>query len=221
MDAAMTSRYALTSPPETVRTAFGLAAIDDFPPREAIAPTEPVGIVRLSPRGMREFRLVRWGLIPGWMRDPSQISTLFSARAETAAEKPAFRGGLRHRRCLVPADAFYVWSGAKGRRKSHLVRPRAGGPIAFAGIADHWIGADGSELETMAILTVEANSTLTGLAERMPAIVHPDAFAAWIDCRAGADGSVPRLLAPPPEDFLEVVDAGPPVRARRKGTEGA
>src|SRR4051812_41187242 len=99
----MCSRYNLTSPPEAVRAYFGHHNEAVFPPRYNIAPTQPVLIVRPDGRGRRELVLVRWGLIPSWAKDPRTFSTLINARAETAAEKPAFRAALSYRRCLVPA----------------------------------------------------------------------------------------------------------------------
>jgi putative SOS response-associated peptidase YedK len=108
------SRYSLTSPPEAVRSLFACASVDDFPPRYNIAPTEPVMIVRHDPKGARELCLVRWGLIPPWVKDPREFATLINARAESAAEKPSFRGAMRHRRCLVPASGFYEWTGQRG-----------------------------------------------------------------------------------------------------------
>ncbi|MDX2156083.1 MAG: SOS response-associated peptidase [Hyphomicrobiaceae bacterium] len=214
----MTLRYSLTSPPEVVAEAFGLHTIDPFPPRIAVAPTEPVGIVRRTLRGSRELHLVRWGLIPSWMKDPARKAALFTARAETVADKPSFRGGLRHRRCLVPADSFYAWSGETGRRTCHQFRARSGRPMALAGIADHWLGADGSELETMALLTVAANAVVASVTDRMPVILAPGDYDRWLDCRSGEAVSVLELLEPAPDHLLEGLAAGPLPRARMKGS---
>ncbi len=109
----MCSRYSLTSPPEAVRRMFGLDRVDVFPPRYNIAPTQPMLVVRLDQAGRREVALVRWGLIPSWAKQPNLAGALINARAETAADKPSFRGPFRHRRCLIPADGFYEWTGAR------------------------------------------------------------------------------------------------------------
>ena len=98
----MCSRYSMTSPPEAVRDLFAYETDADFPPRYNIAPTQPVPIVHLDPKGARALSLVRWGLIPSWVKDPREFSTLINARSETAAEKPAFRAAMRRRRCLFP-----------------------------------------------------------------------------------------------------------------------
>lgn len=201
----MCSRYSLTSPPEAVRSYFGTFNLEEFPPRYNIAPTQPVLIVRNSARHEREMMLVRWGLIPSWVKDPGEFSTLINARAETATEKPSFRASMRHRRCLVPTDGFYEWTGAKGEKQPHLIRPKGGGLMAMAGIYEHWLGADGSEIETMAILTVAANATMRAIHDRMPAILPPEAFAMWLDCRSGSADLAPALLVPAPARLLEIV----------------
>jgi putative SOS response-associated peptidase YedK len=205
----MCSRYSLTSPPEAVRASFETVNELPFPPRYNIAPTQPVLIVRLNPRAEREMTLVRWGLLPPWVKDPRTFTTLINARSETAAEKPSFRGAMRHRRCLVPANGFYEWTGKPGAKQPHAIRPRNGGLIAFAGLYEHWLGADGSELETMAILTTSANATASAVHDRMPVILGPDSFAAWLDCRGGTSAGLERLLVPAPDDLLDVQAVNP------------
>ena len=202
----MCSRFSLTSPPEAVRSYFGTFNAEVFPPRYNIAPTQPVMIVRLSERRERIMHLVRWGLIPSWVKAPAEFTTLINARAETATEKPSFRSSMRHRRCLVPTDGFYEWTGEKGAKRPHLIRPRGGGLMAMAGIHEHWLGADGSEIETMAILTVAANKLMSSVHDRMPAILAPDVFDVWLDCRSGRSEFAAELLVPAPEELLEIVE---------------
>ncbi len=202
----MCSRYSLTAPPQAVRSYFATGNALEFPARYNIAPTQPVLIVRRTLAGEREQYLVRWGLIPSWVKEPREFSTLINARSETAAEKPSFRGAMRHRRCLVPATGFYEWTGKPGAKQPHLFRPRGGGLMAFAGLADHWVGADGSELETMAILTTAANATMAPYHDRMPVILDPAHFDVWLDCTSGTSKFAESLLAPAPAGLLEVVD---------------
>lgn len=202
----MCSRYSLTSPHEAVRRVFGYVNDEPFPPRYNIAPTQPVAIVRTSAAVARELALVRWGLIPPWVKDPGQFSTLINARAESLAEKPSFRGAYRHKRCLVPADGFYEWIGKPGAKRPHLIRPVAGGPIAFAGLYEQWMGAEGSEIDTMAIITVAANRTVGAIHDRMPAIIAPDHFEEWLDCRGREPREVAHLLAPAADDLLAIVE---------------
>lgn len=200
----MCSRYSLTSPPEAVRAYFGLGEIEPFPPRYNIAPTQPAHIVRIGVRGQRELVLVRWGLIPGWVKDPAQFSTLINARAETLAEKPSFRGALRHKRCLVPTNGFYEWTGKAGAKQPHLIGRREMGLFAFAGLYEQWMGADGSEIDTMAIVTVPANDTVSEVHDRMPAILDPALFDAWLDCRSGEGGEAQAMLTPAPDGVLDI-----------------
>ena len=200
----MCSRYNLTAPPEAVRALFAATGEADFPPRYNIAPTQPALIVRNGPDAQRELVLVRWGLIPSWAKEPNQIkTTLINARAESAAGKPSFRGPLRHRRCLVPATGFYEWTGRPGAKQPHHMTPRDGSLMALGGLWEHWLGADGSELETMTILTVEANQSMARLHDRMPLIIQPDDFDRWLDCRPGTAEFIQDLMRPAPEDFLD------------------
>jgi putative SOS response-associated peptidase YedK len=216
----MCSRYSLTSPPEAVRATFRHVNVASFPPRYNIAPTQPTAIVRLGHTGERELVLVRWGLIPAWVKDPGRFSTLINARAETALEKPSFRGAMRHRRCLVPTDGFYEWIGPAGAKRPHLIRPRAGGPIAFAGLHETWLGAEGSELDTMAILTVAANPTVAPIHDRMPAILAPEAFEAWLDVKGVEARAAALLLRPAPADLLEAFEVTSRLNnARNEGPE--
>lgn len=216
----MCSRYSLTAPPEAIAKLFGAVPGEGFPPRYNIAPTEPVGIVRNAHAASgREFVLVRWGLIPSWVKDPREFSTLINARSESAHEKPSFRGAMRHRRCLVPADGFYEWTGAKGAKRPHLIRLANHGPFAFAGLAEHWLGADGSELETMAILTTQASADMAHIHDRMPVILSTSDYDRWLDCRPGTAEGVLDLLRPLPAGSLDIIEVNPALNNPRH--EGA
>ncbi len=179
----MPSRFSLTTDPDTVQAHFGYANHHAFPPREAIAAAEPVMIVRRGPGGDVQSHLVRWGLIPSWVRDFDRLGTILTARTETILEKISFRGGIRHKRCLVPANAFYVWSGAKGRRRPHVVALADNMLMGFAAIYEQWMGADGSEIDSVAILTVPSKPPLSAFTARAPAVVEAQNFASWLDCR--------------------------------------
>lgn len=113
----MCSRYNLTSPPEAVRAYFGYADTPNFPPRYNIAPTQAIPVVLLDETGARRFRLMRWGLLPAFVTDPSKFPTLINARCEDVLTKASFRHAVRRRRCLIPADGFYEWTGPKGKRR--------------------------------------------------------------------------------------------------------
>jgi putative SOS response-associated peptidase YedK len=191
------TRYSLTSPPEAVAAFFSVPCTHAFPPRYNIAPSQPVLIARSDMKGAPELQLVRWGLIPNWMRDPASLrSPLVNARAETASEKPAFRGPLRHRRCLVPTTGFYEWAGSRAARQPHLIRVKGKELFALGAIWEAWLGADGSEIETMAILTTAANAGTAHVHDRMPVIVAPEDFDRWLDCRSGTAEGIRGLLQP-------------------------
>lgn len=216
----MCSRYSLTSPPEAVRRLFGAERIEDFPPRYNIAPTQPVLMAVKSGDAAAVVRLVRWGLIPSWVKDPREFATLINARSETAAEKPSFRGAMRHRRCLVPCDGFYEWTGRPGAKQPHLIRLKSHAVFAFAGLYENWLGADGSEIETMAILTTAANADMTAIHDRMPVILDPSDFGRWLDCRPGTADVVTDLLRPAADQTLDIVKVSPKLNnPRNEGPE--
>ena len=201
----MCSRYTLTSRPEAVRETFRYCNAHNFPRRYNIAPSQPVAIVRRDYSGARELALVRWGLIPSWAKDPSRFSTLINARSETAAEKASFRGSLRHRRCIVPADGFYEWTGKPGSKQPHMIRLRSGEIMGLAGLWEHWLGADGSEIETMAIMTINANAEMVIVHDRMPVILRPDDYEAWLDCSSGSAVDIVKVMRPAPDGSLEII----------------
>jgi putative SOS response-associated peptidase YedK len=206
----MCGRYLITSAPEAFRRLFGYREQPNFPPRYNVAPTQPVPIVRLA-EGERQFVLVRWGLIPSFAEDPRKFALLINARSESVHDKPAFRYAIRRRRCLFPADGFYEWKQESDNKRPYCVRPKHGGPIAFAGLWETWTGPDGEEMETAAILTTAANRELASLHERMPAIVPPDAFDFWLDCRNVDALTAAAMLQPAPEDLLEAYEISPAV----------
>jgi putative SOS response-associated peptidase YedK len=216
----MCSRYNLTTLVEAVREHFSVTNGEPYPPRYNIAPTQPVLIVRLNEVRARELTLVRWGLIPSWAKDPARLSLMINARAESAAEKASFRGAMRHRRCLVPANGYYEWTGKAGARQPHLIRRPDSGLIALAGLWESWLGADGSEIDTMAILTVAANESTSSIHDRMPAILMPEHFDAWLDTRGFNAEMAAEMLRPAPNDLLQHVPVDPRLNnARNEGAD--
>lgn len=192
----MCSRYSLTEPSDAVSKLFRCGSVEPYPPRYNIAPTEPILIVRHSLKAEREAVLVRWGLIPSWTKDPAGFSTLINARCETITGKPSFRASVRHRRCLIPADGFYEWTGAKGHKLPHRISHNTRKLIAFTGIWETWLGGDGSEIDTAAIITTEANQDMRHLHDRMPLILESKDFERWLDCSSGSVEPVRVLLGP-------------------------
>lgn len=200
----MCGRYAVTSSPEAIRALFRYAELPNFSPRYNIAPTQPIAIVRIV-EGKWQFALVRWGLIPSWVKDPKSVSLMFNARGETVNEKPAYRAAMKRRRCLIPADGFYEWRRDGERKRPYWVSPRSGGPIAFAGLWETWTGPNGEELETAAIVTTSANATLKPIHERMPVIVPQDAFDLWLNPEVDPKTAA-TLIAPAPDVLMEAYE---------------
>ncbi len=198
----MCARYVITSPPDAIRALFGYDELPNFPPRYNVAPTQPIPIVRLVD-GKRQFALVRWGLIPAWVKDPKKFSLLVNARGESVLEKPAFRNAMRRRRCLIPADGFYDWRDGVPRRPYFVHRKSSGGPMAFAGLWETWTGPNGEELDTAAIVTTRANRMLAAVHDRMPVIVPPQAFNLWLDCAEVDATTAAALMIPAPESLLD------------------
>jgi putative SOS response-associated peptidase YedK len=201
----MCGRYTLTSAPEAIRALFRYEKQPNFPPRYNIAPTQPVAIVRVV-EGKRQFALVRWGLLPSWVKDPKAFSPLINARGESVIEKPAFRAAMKYRRCLIPADGFYEWQRAGERKRPFYVRAKGGQPLAFAGLWETWTGPNGEEMESAAIVTTIANLTLGPIHGRMPVIVPPEAFDVWLDTANVDARTAAALIAPAGDDLLEVYE---------------
>jgi len=201
----MCGRFIITSPPEAFRALFEYDEQPNFPPRYNVAPTQPIAIVRVV-GGKRQFALVRWGLLPSWVKDPKTFSLLINARGESAADKPAFRAAMRRRRCLIPVDGFYEWQNIGGRKRPFFIRAKSGRPFAFAGLWETWTGPNGEELETVAIVTTTANRALAPIHERMPVIVPPDAFGLWLNASEVDVHAAAALIVPAPDEFLDAYE---------------
>lgn len=201
----MCGRYSITSAPEAIRRLFRYPEQPNFPPRYNIAPTQPVPIVRWA-EGGPHFALVRWGLIPSWVKDPKTFTLLINARGESVNEKPAFRNAMKRRRCLFPADGFYEWKGEAGAKRAYYARSASGEPLAFAGLWETWTGPNGEEMDTAAIVTTDANKTLAAIHNRMPAIIPPEAFDLWLDTDRVDAKTAAALIAPAPESVMEVYE---------------
>ncbi|MEF2073431.1 SOS response-associated peptidase [Consotaella aegiceratis] len=209
----MCGRFALTASHDILAELMAIRAAEPYPPRYNIAPTQPILIVAGGRRERpdadnpeRQARLVRWGLIPSWVKDLKGFPLLFNARSESTHEKSAFRAAMRHRRCLVPATGFYEWRRqGKAKAEPYFVRPKVGGLMAFAGLFETWLAPDGGELDTATILTTAANSTLSPIHERMPVVVAPRDFDRWLNCWENDAPAVAGLLRPANDDLLEAI----------------
>jgi putative SOS response-associated peptidase YedK len=199
----MCGRYAITLPPEAMLQVFGYGDQPNFPPRYNIAPTQPVPVV-LMQNGARRFMLMRWGFVPGWVKDLKTFPLVINVRGETIREKPSFRAAFARRRCLMPADGFYEWT-KDGR--VYLFRRPDRAPFAFAAIHETWSSPDGSEMDTVALVNGPANGLMAAIHERCPVILAPSQWPLWLDGSIGPDEAA-QLLKPPPDDLLDMLRIG-------------
>jgi putative SOS response-associated peptidase YedK len=231
----MCGRYSITSPAEAIQRVFQVPELPNLPARYNVAPTQDVPVVRVvgdnrdgdaeepEADGGRHLVQLRWGLVPFWAEDPSIGAKMINARAESAADKPAFRAAFRRRRCLVVADGFYEWqappkggSGEKGQRKQpYRIQLTSGEPFGFAGLWERWRDpADQSVLETCTILTTDANDALREIHPRMPVMLSPETFGTWLDPETDVE-TAKRLLAPDPDEQLTAYPISTRVNAVR------
>ena len=142
-------------------------------------------------------------MLPAWVKDPRQFTLLINARSETAREKPAFKNAIKRRRCLIPADGYYEWHTADDRKRPYFIHRSDGQPMGFAGLAETWMGPNGEELDTVAIVTAAASADLAVLHHRVPVTIRPGDFEQWLDCRGfDADEVMPLLTGPREGEFV-------------------
>ena len=199
----MCGRFTLIEPIPWLAEILGLENpenVGSVPPRYNVSPGTDVAIVRSRENKPRELALARWGLVPFWAKDSDFGARTINARSETAAQKPAFRAAFRYRRCLIPADGFYEWSGSGRKKQPFFIHMENGNPFAFAGLWESWNGAEGSVLETFSILTTEANKKLAELHHRMPVILPEASYADWLNPRENRAKVLQPLLKPYPSD---------------------
>ena len=180
----MCGRMAITLPHDAMAQVFDAVPANDLPevPNYNVCPTVPVHTVT-SEGTARRLRPMRWGFLPHWYKSPNDGPLLINARAETIAEKPAFRAAARARRCLVVASGFYEWTRLEdGTRLPWFIFRRDGAPLALAGIWQDWErdGADGASLVTCAVVTTGANAPMRRIHHRMPVIVESADWPLWL-----------------------------------------
>ena len=175
-------------------------------PNYNVAPSQQVVVCRRSEMGWRELSWLRWGLIPHWAKDPRTGYSMINARAETVADKPAYRSAFKHRRCLIPTDGFYEWKPGKPRKQPYFIHRRDGEPFAFAGLWEHWELED-LKIDSCTIIVTTANETVAPIHDRMPVILAPADFDRWLDPEQDAAALLP-LLKPYPEKELEAYPVG-------------
>ncbi|HXO21878.1 MAG TPA: SOS response-associated peptidase [Thermoanaerobaculia bacterium] len=208
----MCGRYTLSSPIEVVSELFDLVpgpggqALPPLLPRYNLAPTQEAAVVRVvAPGAPRSLDLLRWGLIPYWAKEAAIGNRMINARAESVAEKPAFRFSFRKKRCLVVADGFYEWKREGREKQPCLIRRHDRHPFAFAGLWSSWRDPEGNALDTFTILTTDANDFIRPLHDRMPVILGRDSYDLWLDPAVEDPARLMPLLAPAPSEGFETV----------------
>jgi putative SOS response-associated peptidase YedK len=207
----MCGRFTLRASASVVAEQFSLFELAPFAPRFNIAPSQPVAVVRIAPERAeprRELVWLRWGLIPSWAKDPAIGNRMINARAETAADKPAYRSAMRRRRCLVAADGFYEWQRRGSQKQPYFIHMRHGRPFGFAGLWEAWRGPEGSRIESCTLLTTEPNELLRPIHDRMPVILPAEDYPAWLDPEVEEPEVLAGLLGPYPSGEMAVEAVG-------------
>jgi putative SOS response-associated peptidase YedK len=216
----MCGRYAASRSPDDLAVEFEAVPAEGQQPLPAdynVAPTKDVYVVRhkkerddegkLTGGGHRELRVVRWGLVPSWAKDPSVGNRMLNARVESLTDKPAFRKAAAGRRCLVPADGWYEWAKRLDSpgKQPYFVTPQDGSVLAFAGLWEVW-GRGEDRLYTCTVITEPAVGALAEIHPRMPFLLPPDRWAAWLD---PAEEDVEKLIEPTPPELVEALELRP------------
>ncbi len=177
----MCGRLTQITSPKKLGDEFGISE-ESLPPvrlRYNLAPLQP--ILALVNEHRVNFEIFLWGLIPSWAKDSAIASRIINARIETVSEKPSFRGPLNHQRCLIPADGFYEWKKTGNQKTPYYIQPRDKAFFTFAGLWSHWIGSDGAEINSCAIMTQESNGLMKTIHSRMPVMIQKKNRQAWLD----------------------------------------
>ncbi len=201
----MCGRYALDAPRSQLCRRFSLDQCVELAPRYNIAPGSEIPVIRQSPAGLRVLHLLRWGLLPQWAKDQSLGTTLINARGESLAAKPAFRDAFRRRRCLIPASGFYEWRAAATqgvtRKQPCYISLKSAETMALGGLWEAWTSPAGDVVRSCCIVTIGANQLLRPIHQRMPLILPPEHWQAWL---AAAADQVGMLIQPLPGSELQV-----------------
>jgi putative SOS response-associated peptidase YedK len=185
-----------------VRSSFRRAQQDVLPNLD-VRPTQPVPIVLAD----HTLELAQWGLLPSWAPDAKISYSTFNARAEGIETKPAFKRSLVAKRCIIPASAFFEWTGARGHTTKYRIARRDGDLLGFAGLYDTWRSRDGDELKTCTVIMTTPNAVMAPIHTRMPVILLPDQEEAWLDPGMTEPQEILSYLRPYPDELLEAAVA--------------
>lgn len=199
----MCGRYAINIEPEELAQHFQLDFVPEVAKRYNVAPTQLVPIIRSTPDHRRELKVVTWGLIPSWAKDRSLAAKMINGRAETLAEKPAFRSAFKKSRCIVPASGFFEWRKVPEGKDPFYIGSSSSNTIGFAGLLERWNGPDGP-VDSCTIVTTEASERIRSIHERMPVILPPTHYAKWLGETQSTPDELRAMLVGFPDDELAV-----------------
>ena len=198
----MCGRYNLITDAQAFVDFFALSNTLPMPPRYNIAPSQNIPVVRLV-ENRREAGLLHWGLIPHWAKDRKMAYRMINARAETVADKPAYRSAFQRRRCLIPATGFFEWRPIGGGKRPYNITLREGGLMAFDGLWESWAGLAGERIESCTIIVTEANAAVRPIHDRMPVILAPALHETWLDPAVRDAETLQSLLRPYPAELIQ------------------
>lgn len=203
----MCGRYALYGPQSRLREQFGVEPFPDWVDRYNIAPTQLAPVIRGGAGAAHELLIARWGLVPGWVKEPGQLAEPIIAKFETAAHKPMFRHAFRNSRVIVPSSGFYEWSATGDHKQPYFIRPSEDAFFGLGGLLERREGPEGVSW-SYAILTTAANERMAPIHERMPVILRPSEYAAWLDPGVTDPDLVARLGGPCPSAAMRAYPVG-------------
>jgi putative SOS response-associated peptidase YedK len=176
----MCGRLVIYSPPERYAELFGITSSYQSSPRYNIPPSSSIPACRVNRKGERELSLMRWGLVPRWSKGPDSRYSMFNARAESVHEKPAYRTAFKKQRCLIPVDGFYEWTQNNGKQP-YFIHRIDNDPLVLAGLWDHWQENKADAIDSCTIIVTGANTLMRSIHDRMPVILEPSQYDAWLD----------------------------------------
>ena len=210
----MCGRFAINHPLKEAAEIFECNDLEEAPNRYNIAPTQPIPVV-FQKFNKRQMCLMRWGFLPGWVKDPKDFSLIINARSESVLEKPSFKSAIRHRRCIIPASGFYEWHSVGEKKTPYYIAPKNGEMLGYAGLYETYAHANGSEIDTVCFLTTEASSDIAAIHHRMPVLVPPKLADVWLDCVEHSPKEVAFLYGNERNDFYNIVPVSDRVNAVR------
>ncbi len=215
----MCGRFIRTTPIERYAALFSAHGSVELKPSYNIPPGGPILLARNKAKGGRELVALKWGLVPAWSKAPRTDFSTINARAETVDEKPTFKSAFRFRRCLIASDGFIEWQRAADKQKQPFwVGLADRKPFAFAGLWERW-EREGEILESCAIIVTQANALMRPIHDRMPVILSPDQYDAWMNPKETHVEALKSLLVPFPSDRMHAYPISSRINTPRKDSQ--